>query len=72
MDIKSFNRILKKDEIYNYDWRFNLEKGATAKLVDDKEIYNKLSEFALEIANKLNIRFASIDIIKYRTIKINC
>ena len=62
---KSFNRILKKDEIYNYDWRFNLEKGATAKLVDDKEVYNKLSKFALEIANKLNIRFASIDIIKY-------
>jgi len=59
-----FNRVLKDKEIYEYDWRFNLSKGATAKLIDDMNLYNKLSNIALDVCNKIGAEFLSVDIIK--------
>lgn len=61
--LDSYNYILKKDEVFNYDWRFNLSKGATAKLVENKNLYKKLENLALQITNSLNARFVSVDII---------
>ena len=61
---KKYNRILKKSEIYEYDWRFNLSNGATAKLVREENLKNYLSNFALDVTKKLNTRFVSVDIIK--------
>lgn len=58
------NIILDNGEIYEYDWRFNLSKGATAKLVSDNLLYEKLSNIALDICNKINAKFISVDIIK--------
>ena len=60
----SYNEILNKNEIFEYDWRFNLSKGAIAKLVKDEILYKKLSEFALNVCHKINGKFLSIDIIK--------
>ena len=59
-----YNRILKNEEVFEYDWRFNLSKGATANFVNDKKLYEKLSKIAVDVCNKINGNFLSIDIIK--------
>lgn len=61
---KEYNKILQNKEVYEYDWRFNLSKGATAKLVDNKELYQKLSDIALNATKTINAKFVSVDIIK--------
>ncbi len=60
----SFDKILKKGEEYVYDWHFNLSRGATAKLVDDEILINKLSDMAILITNKIKARFVTVDIIR--------
>lgn len=59
-----YNQVLKKDERYTYDWRFNLSRGATARLVTDEDLVNKLTKMALEITKTLGVGFVSVDIIK--------
>jgi len=61
---QEYNNILDTGEIFEYDWRFNLSKGATAKLVEDNSLYEMLSNIALDICNKINAKFISVDIIK--------
>ena len=56
--------ILKKDEKYTYDWRFNLSKGSIASISIDDKLKDKLSKIAVDVTNELNIRFASVDIIE--------
>lgn len=63
-DIDIPNIILKKNEEYIYDFRFNLSKGSIASLDIDEYLKNKLSELALDVTKKVGIRFASIDIIE--------
>lgn len=63
-NLDKYNKILNKNELFEYDWRFNLSKGATARVVNDKEIYDKLSNFALDVCKKIDGNFLSIDIIK--------
>ena len=62
---KKDNKILKVGESFTYDWRFNLNKGAIAQEIKDENIRKKVEEFALSVAQKLHIRFASYDIINY-------
>ncbi len=61
---KEYDIILNKEEIYEYDWRFNLSNGATAKMVIDVDLKKLLSDLALDIVKKINARFVSVDIIK--------
>lgn len=61
---EEYNKVLNKKEIFEYDWRFNLSKGATAKLVENNELYKILSNFALNVCKKINAKFISVDIIK--------
>lgn len=61
---ENYNKILSQNELFEYDWRFNLSKGATAKLVKDTMLYKQLSDFALNVCNNINGKFLSIDIIK--------
>ena len=65
---KSYNykvlndRILKKDEIYTYSWHHNLSNGSTINtVVKDKE---NIENLAKKVANILNLKFGSVDIIK--------
>ena len=51
-------------EMVRLNWRHNLGQGATAELVDDEELLNQLSLIAQQTSQVLNIRFASVDIIK--------
>ena len=58
--------ILNKDETYLYDWHFNLSRGATATLITDEALKNRLISLALETVKKINARFVSIDIVKVK------
>lgn len=58
------NTILKKDEEYIYDWRFNLSKGSIASNDIDSNLEEKLSSLALSVSKETGIIFASIDIIE--------
>ena len=58
--------ILKKNEKYIYDWRFNLSKGSMCTLEIDSNIKTDLTKLALNISHKLNLGFASIDVLELK------
>ena len=60
----SLNRVLKGGEIFEYNWQFNLSKGAMPFLLENTLLEDKLRVMAIEIAQILGIKFASIDIIE--------
>lgn len=71
----NINYIPKDGETIEYEWRFNLSKGAIISEVneDEKKDLIKLASLAAE---KINLKFGSIDIIKtmdnqYKIIEIN-
>lgn len=45
------------------DWRFNLDKGATATPIEDDELHQRLLKLAKRAADSLHLRFCSVDII---------
>ena len=61
--IKDEDIILKNGEEYIIDYRFNLSNGAVMFMDIDTDIKEKVSKIALSVTKKLNITFASIDII---------
>lgn len=67
---EELTRILDNNEIYQYNWQFNLSKGASAFYVEDEKLKNKVCELALRTAEILNLKFASIDIIELDTKEI--
>lgn len=64
-----------KGEMVRINWRHNLGQGATAEDVYDTEIVQTVSEIALKATELLNVRFASVDIIKskdeFKVLEIN-
>lgn len=58
------NYIPKKDEVYVYDFRFNLSCGSIASTDIDEKLYSKITNLALDVAKKTNLKFASIDIFE--------
>lgn len=63
-DIQLPDTILKKGEIYTYDWHFNLSRGSIATTSIDPKLKSKITDLALTVAKKTGIVFASIDIIE--------
>ncbi len=59
----SYEEILPKGEKFIYDWHFNLSKGATASLVSDKKLKNKLENIAIRATKKIGATFVTVDII---------
>ena len=57
----SNSRILEKDEVFEYNWQFNLSNGATIFLNIDSNLQTKLCKLAQKVANDIGIRFCSID-----------
>ncbi len=55
--------ILKINAKYEYDWKFNLSRGAMPFLNIDNKLAKKLEYNALIIAKKLNLEFCSLDFI---------
>lgn len=58
------SRVLDKDEVYEYNWQFNLSKGAMPYLLSDKDKESKIRSMALSVSKVLGVKFASIDIIE--------
>lgn len=58
------NEILKKDEVYEYDWKFNLSRGSKMFKNINQDVYDKISSLALKTANVVGLGFGSVDIIK--------
>ncbi|MCL2384036.1 MAG: hypothetical protein FWC79_08040 [Oscillospiraceae bacterium] len=70
-----FSYIPSENEIVKLNWKHNLGLGASAEIVTDNHITEELSKIAIKAAKILNIKFASIDIIKtentYKILEIN-
>ncbi len=71
-----YSKVLEKNQQFQYNWKFNLSRGATANIVDDKELENRLKTLATKATTTLNIRFCSVDIIEteeneFRILEIN-
>lgn len=61
---QELNRVLDDGELYEYNWQFNLSKGAMPFLLEDIEKENTIKSMALEVAKVLGVKFASIDIVE--------
>ena len=64
LDDEKYDRILKTNEEYIYNWKFNLSKGSIAKEVEDINLLNKLTKIATDVSNCINLEFGSVDIIE--------
>ena len=58
------NRVLLDNEIYEYNWQFNLSKGSMPFLLEDKIKEEKIKQMAKNISNIIGTKFASIDIVE--------
>lgn len=59
-----YNRVLEVGEHFEYDWKFNLSRGATASTDIDRNTKKILIELKNKICQEFRIGFASIDIIE--------
>lgn len=60
----NYNKVLKKDEKFIYDFKYNLSKGSIITEDIDKETKSIISKMAKDVSKKINLGFGSIDIIK--------
>lgn len=60
---KKLDKVLECNEKYEYNWQFNLSKGAMPFLIEDEIKKNNIENMAKFVANILGVSFASIDII---------
>lgn len=72
----NYNKALKKDEKFIYDFKYNLSKGSIITEDIDKETKSIISKMAKDVSKKINLGFGSIDIIKtnddkYYVLEIN-
>ncbi len=58
-----YDRVLQPDEIFEYNWKFNLSQGAVASRIENEELYNKLKKIALDASSAVGMSFGSVDII---------
>lgn len=58
--------ILEQGKKYYLNWKHNLGQSAYPKIIKDKSLVARLSELVLKAANAVNIKFASVDIIKIK------
>lgn len=70
-----FEKILRKNEKYYINWKHNLGQGAKAIETINDDIKEEVIKLVNLVVSKLNIRFASIDVVKcndsYRVLEIN-
>ena len=76
LDIENGNKVLPKNEKYQYDWRFNLCNGSVASFDIDDDVLDNINKIVSEITSLFDVKFCSIDIIKtvdnkYYVLEIN-
>ena len=64
LEDSKYDRILDKDEIFQYNWKFNLSQGSIAKIVTDTELSERIIRIAKKVYEEINLKFGSIDIIQ--------
>lgn len=67
IDDKSLDVILKKDEKFCYDWKFNLSLGSVASFDISSDDKKNILDIVSKITNNIDIGFCSIDIVKTDT-----
>lgn len=60
----NLNRILLKDEVFEYNWQFNLSRGSIPFKVEDKILLNKLKKISNDVISTIDINFCSVDIVE--------
>ncbi|MBA4384852.1 MAG: hypothetical protein C0410_08955 [Anaerolinea sp.] len=69
------NKIPKSGEKIPLNWKHNLGQGAQPEVVSDPILVAQLSNLALKAAQAVNVRFASVDIIRaggeFKVLEIN-
>lgn len=63
LDSKKYDKVLAKDEVYKYGWKFNLSQGSIARYIDDDKLKNDLISIAKKVSKSINLGFGSVDII---------
>ena len=61
---KKYDRILEKNEKFEYNWKFNLAQGSIAKKIEDGPLANELIDLAKQVCKIINLKFGSVDIIQ--------
>lgn len=59
-----FDNIPKENERVDISWKHNLSGGATPKVLERSELYNKIEKLAIQAGHAMNMNFATIDIIE--------
>ncbi len=59
-----YSCILPENDVFEFDWRFNLAKGSKASFDISEVLKNDIECLAEEISRKIGLGFGSIDIIK--------
>ena len=59
-----YSCILPENDVFEFDWRFNLAKGSKASIDISEVLKNDIECLAEEISRKIGLGFGSIDIIK--------
>lgn len=67
IDDKSLDVILKKNEKFRYDWKFNLSLGSVASFDIDSNDKKNILDIVSKITDNIDIGFCSIDIVKTDT-----
>lgn len=57
-------KVINHGKKYYLNWKHNLGQGADPVIVEDQELIKYLSDLALRAAEAVNVKFASVDIIK--------
>ena len=61
---QQLNKVLEKGKIYEYNWQFNLSKGAMPFVVNDNELKGNIEKIAINVAKILNVCFISVDVVR--------
>lgn len=64
IDHSDLDFVLEKGKEYVYSFKHNISKGAKPFKIDDKDLYNRLSDLAITATKKLNLKFVSVDIVE--------
>lgn len=59
-----YDKVLKNQEKFQYDWRFNLSCGSVSKKIEEEEIRQKLILITERLLKQIPLKFGSIDIIR--------
>ncbi len=64
---EELNNVLVKNEKYEYNWQFNLSKGARPFYSSNNSLNDSIKSLAKKVADKLDLNFVSVDIIELVT-----